>query len=163
MSRMPLASWYAGLAARDQRILRFGAMAVVAILLIWIFLPLQRALGAARQHVADQQADLEWMNRVAPTLAAAGPGLAAATATAESLVVLIDSSARESGLGQALTGSQPAGNGAMRVTFENADFNLLSGWLSRLSAQHGVRVEAASVTATSSPGMVNASVQMRAP
>ena len=86
------------------------------------------------------------MRQMAPTLAAAGPGPAAAP-TGESLVVLIDRSARESGLAQALTGSQPAANGAMTVRMENADFNLLIGWMSRLVAQHDLRVEAASITA----------------
>jgi len=86
----------------------------------------------------------------------------AAAATQESLVVLIDRSARESGLAQALTGSQPVGDGGMRVQLEQADFNLLSGWVSRLSSQHGVRVEAASVTSAGTPGIVNASVQLRA-
>ena len=101
------------------------------------------------------------MRQMAPTLAAAGPGpAAAASPQGESLVVLIDRSARESGLGQALTGSQPAGNGAMTVRMENADFNLLIGWLSRLVAQHDLRVETASLTGTGSAGMVNASVQL---
>ena len=73
---------------------------------------------------------------------------------------LIDRSARESGLAQALTGSQPAGNGAMTVRLENADFNLLIGWMSRMVAQHDLRVESASITGTGTVGVVNASVQL---
>jgi type II secretory pathway component PulM len=49
----------------------------------------------------------------------------------------------------------------MRVELEHADFNLLTAWLSRLSSQHGVHVEAASFTSGSSPGTVTASVQLR--
>jgi general secretion pathway protein M len=74
---------------------------------------------------------------------------------------MIDRTARESGLAQALTGSQPGGDGVMRVQLENADFNLLLGWLSRLSSQHGVRIDAATVTGMNTPGTVNASVQLR--
>jgi general secretion pathway protein M len=160
MNRITITNWFASLTPRDQRILRIGAVVVALILLVWIFLPLQRSVSEARAHLAAQQADLDWMRQVAPTLAAAGPGPVAA-ATKESLVVLIDRSARESGLAQALTGSIPAGEGSMRVQLENADFNLLSGWIARLSSQHGVRVEAASVT-SSTAGVVNASVQLRA-
>jgi type II secretory pathway component PulM len=120
---------------------------------------LQRSLSQARIRVAAQQADLAWMRQVAPTLAAAGPG-PAASPQGESLVVLIDRSARESGLAQALTGSQPAGNGTMTVRMENADFNLLIGWMSRLVAQHDLRVESASITGNGSAGVVNANVQL---
>ncbi|MEO6186574.1 MAG: type II secretion system protein M [Steroidobacteraceae bacterium] len=160
MKRSDPIVWYNSLAARDRRILRFGAIGVLLIILVWVFVPLQHRLSEARARLQKQQADIAWMQQVAPTLAAAGPG-PVATVTQESLVVLIDRSARESGLAESLAGSQPATNGAMRVQLEHADFNLLTGWLSRLSAQHGVRVEAASITAGNTPGLVNASVQLR--
>ena len=38
----------------------------------------------------------------------------------------------------------------------------LAGWISRLSSQHGVRVESATITGSSNPGIVNATVQLRA-
>jgi len=156
-----LRTWYESQSPRDQLVLRWGAVAAGVILLVAVLWPLQRNLSQARGRVATQQADLQWMRSMAPTLAAAGPGPAAA-ASGESLVVLIDRSAGESGLGQALTGSQPAAGG-MRVQLENAEFNLLVGWLSRLSTQQGVRVESATFTGTASPGIVNATVQLRAP
>jgi general secretion pathway protein M len=158
MSRAQIVSWYGNLTPRDQRVLRIGGVVMLLILLVGVFLPLQRNINRARAELAAQKADLAWMREVAPTLAAAGPGPVAA-ATNESLVALIERSARESGLAQGLTGSEPAGEGAMRVRLEQVDFNLLTGWISRLSSQHGVQVVAASVTG-SGPGVVNASVQM---
>jgi general secretion pathway protein M len=154
-----LTAWYERQSERDQRVLRWGSVAVALIVLLGVLVPLQRGLSKARTHLADQQADLAWMKSMAPTLAAAGPGPTAAP-TGESLVVLIDRTARESGLAQALTGSQPSGSGSMRVQMENADFNLLIGWLSRLGSQQGVRVESASITANGANGVVNASVQL---
>lgn len=156
-----LSEWYSRQSERDQRVLLWGGIAAGIIVLILVLLPLQRSLSQARARVAQQQADLAWMRQMAPTLAAAGPGPAAAAAQpGESLVVLIDRSARESGLAQALTGSQPAGTGGMTVRMENADFNLLIGWMSRLVAQHDLRVEAASITGNGTAGVVNASVQL---
>lgn len=154
-----LRTWYERQSERDQRVLRWGGVVAVIIVILGVLVSLQRGLVKARAHLAEQQADLVWMRSMAPTLAAAGPG-PAATPTNESLVVLIDRTARESGLAQALTGSQPSGNAAMRVQLENADFNLLIGWLSRLGSQLGVRVENASVTA-SSAGVVNATVLLQ--
>jgi general secretion pathway protein M len=158
---MPTAftTWYSRQSERDQRVLRWGSIAAGVIVLALVLLPLQRSLSAARARVDQQQSDFAWMKQMAPTLAAAGPGSALAP-TGESLVVLIDRSARESGLAQALTGSQPAANGAMTVRMENADFNLLIGWLARLVAQHDLRIEAASITGNGAAGIVNASVQL---
>lgn len=161
MMPVALSDWYSRQSERDQRVLRWGGLAAGIILLALLLLPLQRSLSQARMHVEQQQADLAWMRQMAPTLAAAGPGPAAAgSPPGESLVVLIDRSARESGLAQALTGSQPAANGAMTVRMENADFNLLVGWMSRLVAQHDLRVESASITGSGGAGVVNASVQL---
>ena len=161
MKSAEIMAWYAALAPRDQRILRIGAVAALLIIIAGLALPLQLNLMRERDQLRDSQAHLEWMQKMAPTLAAAGPGQPAMPAGNQSLVVLIDTSARESGLAKALTGSTPAGNGAMRVQFENADFNLLLGWLHRLSTQHGLHIEDANVTGKDGAGLVNASVQVR--
>jgi general secretion pathway protein M len=161
MSRAQIMNWYATQSPRDQRALQIVGVVVVLFLLAAIFWPLHRGLDEAIAQRDKQQTDLEWMRSVGPLIAAAGPGPVAVT-TPESLVVLIDRSARESGLGQSLTGTQPAPGGSMRVQLEQADFNLLTGWISRLSSQHGVRVESASLTSGNGPGIVNASVQLKA-
>jgi general secretion pathway protein M len=162
MTRVELQQWLGSLSPRDQRILRFGGLAAIVIVLVALLLPLQRALSGAESRVERKQADLDWMRGAAPSVLAAGPG-PGTLATADSLVVLIDQSARESGLGKALAGSQPSGNGAQRVQLNMAEFNLLVAWLSRLSGQHGVKVDSASITAASEPGMVTATLVLRAP
>jgi general secretion pathway protein M len=155
-----MANWYVTLAPRDQRVLKIGGVAVVLIVLVGVFLPLQTRLKAARAQLETQQQDLDWMRQVGPTLASAGPG-PVSVVKPEQLLVLVDSSAREAGLAQSLTGSQPVDKGAVRVQLEHADFNMLAGWLARLSSQNGVKVESATVTGSNSPGVVNATVQLR--
>jgi type II secretory pathway component PulM len=154
--------WYARQSPRDRLMLRIGAFVVGAILLFWLVLLPQSALSRARENAADQQRLLDYMRQVGPTLAAAGPGTALQPIS-ESFVVLIDRTAREHGLAEALTGSPPAGNGAFRVSLEGADFNLMLTWLQQLATRHGVRVESASVNGSAAPGKVNASVQLRPP
>lgn len=156
-----LTLWYGKLSPRDQRILRIGTIAVVIILMVWLVLPMHRNLSQAGEHLRQQQEDLDWMRGVGPTLAAAGPGQASIAPANESLVVTIDRTARESGLAKALTGSTPAGNGSMRVQFENADFNLLVGWLHRLNTQQGLLIDDATLTGNGGAGLVNASVLLR--
>ena len=96
-----------------------------------------------------------------PQLAAAGPGVRAA-ATGESLVVLIDSSARESGLGKSLSSSQPTADKGLRIRLEHVPFDALVAWLARLSQQHGVRVESAEIEAAGETGLVNAGLVLKA-
>lgn len=153
-------NWYAGLAQREQRIVALGAAAAAVLLLLAIVLPLHSKAVALEQRIATKQTDLAWMQAVAPALMAAGP-LPAAANPQESLVVLVDRSARESGLAQSLTGSQPSGDGGLRVQLEKAPFNAMVTWLARLAQTNGVRVESASVDMAGEPGLVNAGVVLR--
>lgn len=157
-----VSQWYARQSARDQRILVIGGVVVALALLVWLAMLPQRAVQRARADVTSQEQLLDYMRQVGPSLAAAGPGGALQPIT-ESFVVFVDRTAREHGLAEALTGSPPTGNGAFRVTLENADFNLVLTWVHQLSTRYGVHVEAANVTETSEPGRVNASVQLRPP
>jgi type II secretory pathway component PulM len=102
------------------------------------------------------------MRQVGPVLSASGPVLTVQP-IGESFVVFIDRTAREHGLSESLTGSPPAGNGAFRVTLEEADFNLLLTWLHQLATRYAVRVETASFSAQGAAGKVNATVQLRPP
>lgn len=162
MSDAGLAGWYARQSRRDQQVLLAGAIIVMLVVLVWLALLPQRAVTRARADLASQQQLLDYMRQVGPTLAAAGPG-GDLQPIGESFVVFVDRTAREHGLGEALTGSPPTGNGAYRVTFENADFNLMLTWVHQVSTRYGVRVEAASVNGIAAPGKVNASVQLRPP
>lgn len=160
MTLESLRNRYDQLAPREQRLVLAGAVAAVLLLLLAVILPLHRNAAALDSRLARKQVDLAWMQGIAPSLAAAGPA-PSVPGTQESLVVVIDRSARESGLAQALTGSQPSGDGALRVQLEKADFNNLVAWLGRLATQNGVRVDTANIEATSEPGQVNAGIVLR--
>jgi general secretion pathway protein M len=148
------------LAERERRMLSIGAVVVGLLLVLLLVMPLERNVTKLAASVTRKQSDLAWMQSVAPVLASAGPSVSV-PATQDSLVVVIDRAARESGLGQALTGSQPSGDGGLRVQLEKAPFNSVVAWLARLSEQNGVRVESASIDAASEPGLVNAGIVLR--
>ena len=83
-------------------------------------------------------------------------------ASGENLVVLIDSSARESGLGKSLASTQPTGAKSLRVRFDRAPFDGLMAWLARLSQSHGVQVESAEIEFAGEAGLVNAGLVLKA-
>jgi general secretion pathway protein M len=125
------------------------------IVVFGILVPLDRSVAQAKERLAKKHADLSWMQSVAPELAATAPP---PTASGESLLVIIDRSARESGLAGALSGSEPGGPGSLSVRLERAPFDTLVGWLARLSQQNGVIVESATLERAGAPGLVNAAI-----
>jgi general secretion pathway protein M len=156
-----LRTWFAGLSARDRRIVVWGGSGAAVLLFVAAgVLPLYAATSKAYERVEQKREDLNWMRSVAGELHSAGPASAGGQSSG-SLIVVIDESARQTGLGAALTGSQPSGNGGLRVRVESASFDTLVGWLALLEQQHGITVESASVDRTSKSGHVNASVVLR--
>ena len=153
--------WYANLADRERRFVLIGGIGALILLLLAVFLPLNRNIAQARERVATKQGDLAFIRSVAPQLAAAGPATGNVT-SGESLVVLIDSSARESGLGKSLTNSQPTGDKGLRLRLDRVSFDAMVAWLARLSQQHGVRVESAEIESAGEAGLVNAGLVLKA-
>ena len=154
-------TWYANLAERERRVVTLGAAAGVVLVLLALILPLNRNIAQARQRITTKQGDLAFIQDATPQLAAAGPGSGEA-ATGESLVVLIDTSARESGIGKSLSSSQATADKGLRIRLENVPFDALVAWLARLTQSHGVRVETAEIEAAGEPGLVNAGLFLKA-
>ena len=151
-------AWYENLAEREKRFVLIGGIGAAVLLLLGIVLPLNRNITQARHRVTVKQADLAYIQSVTPELANAGP----MGGSGESLVVLVDSSARESGLGKSLSNSQPTGDGGLRVRLEKVAFDGMVAWLARLAQQHGVRVESAEIENAGEAGLVNAGLVLKA-
>jgi general secretion pathway protein M len=144
---------------REQRLVKFGGIGAVLMLIFGVLIPLDSSVAKARARITQKQADLVWMRNVAPVLAERGP--VHSGGTGESLIVIVDRSARESGLEKALAGSEPSGPGGIQVRMEKAPFDALVGWLSRLSQQNGIGVDGASIDTAGAPGVVNAAIVLR--
>lgn len=142
------------LSERERRVLLIGAPIAALLFLLAVVLPLDRSVSRLHQQVAQKQSDLTWMRRVAPELAAAGPG----HSSSEPLIVLVDQSAHRAGLGGALSGSTPDGNHRLNVSLRSAPFDTLIGWLARLHRQYGVQVESATISRSAGDGEVDASL-----
>jgi type II secretory pathway component PulM len=142
------------LSERDRRTLLIGAV-IAALLLLYVVIQLDSSVSSAHKRILKKQTDLVWMRTVAPELAATGSHVGA---NGQSLLVLVDSSARESGLASSLAGSDPAGPGGLSVRLQKAPFDSLIPWLARLSQQNGIRVDTASIENAGTPGLVNAAL-----
>ena len=150
---------FSALSERERRIVIGGGVVALLILVFGILIPLDHSVSQAHARLIKKRADLSWMQSVAPELAAAAPPPAA---TGESLLVIVDRSARESGLAGALSGSEPGGAGSLSVRLEKAPFDILIAWLARLAQQNGVSVDSATIERAGAPGLVNAAIVLHA-
>jgi type II secretory pathway component PulM len=155
-----LRQWLGGLSARERNLVYLAAVLLsAAIVYFALVLPVTSAAANRAARVEQKTADLAWMRQVAPqVIAAAATGGGAAGS--ESLVVLVDRTGRDAGLGTAIRDQSPSGEHGLRLRLEAASFDVLIAWLASLQQQHGVSVDAATIDAGSAPGLVNASLTL---
>jgi len=155
--------WYLGLEPRERRMVAIGAV-VVLLALVWGLLvnPVYSAAAAAERRIETKRETLAFLRSAAAELAGAThlpadrPDLAG-----QSLVVIIDRSARQAGLGAALTNNQPVGEDGIRVRLEGASFEAVARWLAALNQASGLAIESASLDRAPEAGRVNASLTLR--
>lgn len=135
-----------------------GGVLAAVLLVFAVIVPLDRTVNQAHKRITQKTTDLAWMHQITPELAAAPVRQAN---NGQSLLVIIDRSAREANLGTALAGTEPSGSGAgLRVRFEKAPFDVLVLWMSRLQEQSGVKIDSASIDSAGKPGVVNAAIAL---
>lgn len=156
---MNIRTWLAGLAPRERKLV-YGAAAVIgiAVLYLAVVLPVQHMHARQVARVERKAADLAWMQQAAPRVSAmATTGDAGSK---ESLVVLVDRTGRQSGLGSTIRDQSPSGNNGLRLRLEGAPFDTMITWLASLQLRFGVSVSDATIDAGSAPGLVNASITL---
>ena len=156
--------WFDGLAPRERLFVVIGAVAV-SIVLFWgiILAPLSSKVDQLSARVEDKRSTLSWMSAAATEIASAGEVAAGAGDPDQSLVVVIDRTARQSGLGQSITRNQPVGEDGIRVRMESAAFDTVATWLGQLQTAYGLSLESATFERGSVSGTVTASITLRQP
>lgn len=154
--------WLAGLNERE-RLLVFGAglLAAYALLHLTIFAPLWGGSARMASQLPERQALLAELRAAEAEVAALrGRDTAqpAREGAGQALVVIVDRTSREAGLGAALRRNQPTPDQGLRVSFEGAPFDALVVWLVDLERRFGIGVESASFDAAGGPGLVNATL-----
>jgi type II secretory pathway component PulM len=155
---MTLREWYGGLSERDRRSALWGGSAAAALLLAGLLWQLGAAVAAKEARVERRRQDLAFIEAATPLLQSRP-----APRAGESLTIAVGRMAREGGLSGQLAGIEPAANGALRARFNAASFDSLMLLLARLQKERGAQAETASVSATGTPGLVDATIVIRGP
>lgn len=150
------------LAPREQRVLAFGAVALLLIVgYLGVWEPLAQSRADWHARVVAAETDLAWMRAAAPQVQARrGTQARVPMADGRSLLARADASARDAGLGTALLRVEPVTASQVRVTFEQAGFDALMRWIETLSAQYGAQVGELSVQRADGVGLVDARLSL---
>jgi general secretion pathway protein M len=157
-------AWWNGLAAREQRIVAIGALAVL-LMLGWAFVwhPLVVKRAELRDEVDAQRRELAFVR-----VAAADVDRLRATGKqgrrdrqGRSLLALADATARAGGLEGALKRVEPVGAASVRVSFETARFDALIAWIEGLTRDYGIEAVDFSADRADGVGLVNARVTLQ--
>lgn len=151
-----LREWFDKLAPRE-RVLVITAAVFAAFALVYALgiQPIYAARGRAAAEVEAQRSLLRDIEQVARRFGPQSPGAGPVPDSGESLVVVVDRSTRERGLGPYLKRNQPEGASGIRLRLENVPFDDLAGWLADLQARHGLVAASASFDPSGEPGRVN--------
>jgi type II secretory pathway component PulM len=149
-------AWFENLQPRERLIL-LGGVAAVLVIAVWFgVMRLHAQTEVLRDSVAAKQRMLVDLGRVGGRPAAPAAG---AQGNNQTLVVVIDGSAREHGI--VLSTRRPDGPDGVQVAFSNVPFDMLIEWLVALEKQSSVGVEAASFTTAKQKGIVNGQLTLR--
>lgn len=137
--------WFDKLEPRERRILLFGAgLLVVALLYLLAWEPLVNKSAALRNSIKENQELVVWMEHAAvdvkemqAKITASGPS---GDRNGQSLLGIIDRTAKTSKLGKTVKRVQPDGQTKARVWLENVSFNDMVQWLEGLQRREGIHI-----------------------
>lgn len=157
--------WFDSLEPRERVTLILGATFLVAVL-AWVLLihPLYVSGGQRAERVAQLRADLSRARELGAeirALANTGSGQQATSGQNQTLLIVLERTARESGL--TVNRSQPLDASTVRVRFESAAFDSLVRWMGVLATRYGVQADVVSLDQLEMPGMVDAQITLKRP
>jgi len=155
-------AWLAGLNSREQYILIFGGGTLLLMLLYsLLWEPLSDDTARLSKVVQEQRATLAWMQQAAKQVISTGPGGATLGQRKESLLTLVDRSAKSAALGGTIKRIQPDKDGSVRIWLEDVKFDQMIRWLALLSRDHGVILDNSNIEKQEVPALVNARLTLK--
>lgn len=153
--------WFEKLEVRERRLIIGGAVTLLLMSIYFLaWAPFINGLHDLRESTQRKQGELAWMQNAAKEVKQlqATRRVPARFASGQSLLGVIDRSAKAKKLGDALKRVQPDGTSKARVWLEDADFDVVIGWLEELETRQGVSIEIITFEKQEEAGLVDARI-----
>ncbi len=156
-------AWFEELNSRERSILLLGGGALLLMLLYsLLWSPLSAESERLQRDIESQHATLAWMQQAAQQVKSSGMvNHARRGAEGESLLTLVDRSAKKAVLGGHIKRVQPDKDGTVRIWLEKVEFNSMMRWLATLSREHGVVLGNSNIEKQSAAGLVDARITLK--
>ena len=157
-------TWLENLPTRDQWILLAGitiGVLVIGYSVVWA--PLKSKIATLEKTVKDNRELLAWMQKSVQEvqkLKAEEEQKESKDRGEQSLLGLVDPTARLHKLGNAVKRIQPSREGGAQVWLNNANFDQFLGWVTELE-EYGVVVDVVKLKALNQPGYVNVELMLK--
>ena len=142
--------------AREQALL--AALALLALAAIWYFAAVRPLLDRAETSKQRRDAETALLERL-ETVGGRTAALPAPRARSDdSLLLLVNRSVRDAGLGGFLEEGAADSETRVRLRLLDAPFPQVSAWLAGLAVQEGIRTVSADIERGSAPGITRVSL-----
>lgn len=155
-------AWWEQLNPGERRTLIIGGgVLVIALLYALLWRPLHMNVEKMRGQVQEHKTLVAWMQSAAAeaTVLMSSSQRTTPNRGTQSLMSVVDQTAKREKLGSALKRVEPKGADEVRVRLENASFDDLVSWLAVLRTRFNVDVDSFSAERIDD-GLVNASVTL---
>ncbi|MCZ6880780.1 MAG: type II secretion system protein GspM [Gammaproteobacteria bacterium] len=153
---MTLTQWFDERSESERNVL-IAAAALLLVLFIGMALsPMYKSLQQNERRVARQYAELDKMKAIAGQ--STTNRSQQSTTASGSLVILLQSSARQEGV--AIATMQPIGDDSINTRLDDVSFNAMIRWLAALESR-GINVQTASLRVGQESGTVDSNLLLR--
>jgi general secretion pathway protein M len=154
----PLNLWFHSLPQRDKiLVVATSVIMIITLFYLIIWEPVYKGLEQQKQQYQSQQSIVSWMQEAsAEVKTLKRSGAKTITSSNQPVSLIIEQSAKISGLKGSLGKLESSGKEGARVKLDTASFDQMLIWLNSLEKQHGVTVTSASIERAENTGTVNA-------
>jgi len=158
--------WFDNLQPRERRFLVAGAAVVIVMflyLIIWD--PLVSNINSLKKSNQENQKLITWMEQSAAEVqklqAKINAGRPMNRSKGQSLLGIIDRTAKQAKLSKNMAKVQPDGKDRAKVWLEDVSFNDMIQWLEQLQRREGIRIDTTVIERRDTSGLVNARLDLQ--
>jgi general secretion pathway protein M len=151
--------WFNNLQTRERNLV-LGAALVLAALIVYLLIwePVTKKVAHLDSSVKAQQAQLTWMQQASQEIKTLQRGSSTQPTSNQgaSLINAVERSAKETGINDSVTRTEPQGSNKITVELHDTEFDRLIDWIGILTRRYNARITQFNANRTDIKGHVDA-------